>query len=69
MTRAAGGKSLMFSAVASTVLIIALCEIRKESRLSPRAIVKMAVDATVSCVGMSLPCALAGIVIGLIVYT
>ena len=63
------GKSLMFSALASTLLIIILCEIRKESRLKIREVIDMAVDATISCVGMSLPCALAGIVIGVIVYT
>ena len=59
----------MFSALASTLLIIILCEIRKESRLKIREVIDMAVDATISCVGMSLPCALAGIVIGVIVYT
>lgn len=63
------GKSLMFAALASTLLIVALCQIRKESRLSLRSIVDMGVDSTISCVGMALPCALAGIVIGIIVYT
>ena len=63
------GKSLMFSALASALLIIILCELRKESRLTLKQIINMGVDATVSCVGMSLPCALAGIVIGVIVYT
>lgn len=65
----ASGKSLMFAALASTMLIIMLCQIRKESRLSIKQIVNMGVEATVSCVGLALPCALAGIVIGIIVYT
>lgn len=65
----ASGKSLMFAALASTLLIIILCQIRKESRLTIKQIIDMGVDATVSCVGMALPCALAGIVIGVIVYT
>ncbi len=63
------GRSLMFSALASTLLIILLCQIRKESRIGLRAILNMAIDGTISCVGMALPCALAGIVIGVIVYT
>lgn len=63
------GRSLMFSALASTLLIIILCELRTDSRITFKQIINMAVDATVSCVGMALPCALAGIVIGIIVYT
>ncbi|MEA5036413.1 TRAP transporter permease [Cloacibacillus evryensis] len=65
----ASGKSLMFAALASTLLIIILCQIRKESRLSIKQIIDMGVEATTSCVGLALPCALAGIVIGVIVYT
>ncbi len=63
------GRSLMFAALASTALIVVLCQIRKESRIGLRAMIDMAVEGTISCVGMTLPCALAGIVIGIIVYT
>ncbi len=63
------GRSLMFAALASTLLIILLCQIRRESRIGLRAILDMAIDGTISCVAMALPCALAGIVIGVIVYT
>jgi TRAP transporter 4TM/12TM fusion protein len=63
------GRSLMFAALASTLLLILLCQIRRESRISLLSVLNMAVDGTISCVGMALPCAIAGIVIGVIVYT
>ena len=63
------GRSLMFSALVSTLSLIILCELRKDTRLSLRAILKMAIDGARSCVIVTLPCALAGIVIGELVYT
>ncbi|MDR1509092.1 MAG: TRAP transporter fused permease subunit [Synergistaceae bacterium] len=63
------GRSLMFAALASTLILILLCQIRRESRISLLSVLNMAVDGTISCVGMALPCAIAGIVIGVIVYT
>ncbi|NLX85351.1 MAG: TRAP transporter fused permease subunit [Synergistaceae bacterium] len=63
------GRSLMYAALVSTVVLIALCQIRKDTRLSLKEILKMATDGTKSSVIVTLPCALAGIVIGEVVFT
>jgi TRAP transporter 4TM/12TM fusion protein len=63
------GRSLMYSAMASTVALIVLCQLRKDTRLSIKDIVKIGIDGSKSCVIVSLPCALAGIVIGEVVIT
>jgi TRAP-type uncharacterized transport system fused permease subunit len=53
------GRSLMYSAMASTVALIVLCQIRKDTRLSVDDIIKMGIDCTKSSVIVTLPCALA----------
>lgn len=63
------GRSLMYAALVSTVALIVLCQIRKDTRLSLKEILKMATDGTKSSVIVTLPCALAGIVIGEVVFT
>jgi len=63
------GRSLMYSASFSTATLILLCQIRRDTRLSCREIVNMAVDGTKASVIVALPCALAGIVIGEVVLT
>jgi TRAP transporter 4TM/12TM fusion protein len=63
------GRSLMYSAMASTVTLIVLCQLRGDTRLSVKEIVKMGIDGTRSCVIVTLPCAIAGIVIGEVVLT
>jgi TRAP transporter 4TM/12TM fusion protein len=63
------GRSLMYSALMSTLSLIVLCQLRKDTRLSVREILGMAVDGAKSCVIVTLPCAIAGIVIGEVVYT
>ncbi|MDR1138239.1 MAG: TRAP transporter fused permease subunit, partial [Synergistaceae bacterium] len=63
------GRSLMYSAMASTVALIALCQIRKDTRLSIGDILRMGIDGTKSSVIVALPCAIAGIVIGEVVLT
>lgn len=63
------GRSLMYAALVSTVVLIALCQIRKDTRLSLKEIINMAIDGTKSSVIVTLPCALAGIVIGEVVFT
>ena len=63
------GRSRMYSAMTSTVALIVLCQIRKDTRLSVGEIVKMGIDGTKSAVIVALPCALAGIVIGEVVLT
>ncbi len=63
------GRSLMYSAMASTVSLILLCQIKRDTRLSLREILDMAIDGTKSSVIVALPCALAGIVIGEVVLT
>ena len=63
------GRSLMYSALASTVVLILLCQIKKDTRLSLKEIVDMGVDGTKASVIVALPCALAGIVIGEVVFT
>ena len=63
------GRSLMYSALASTVVLILLCQVKKDTRLSIREIIDMGVDGTKASVIVALPCALAGIVIGEVVFT
>ena len=63
------GRSLMFAALVSTVVLIALCQIRSDTRLSFKEIIGMSVDGTKASVIVALPCALAGIVIGEVVFT
>lgn len=63
------GRSLMYSASFSTAVLILLCQIRKDTRLSFREIISMAVDGAKASVIVALPCALAGIVIGEVVLT
>ena len=63
------GRSLMYSAMASTAALIVLCQLRKDTRLSIKEIVDMGVDGTKASVIVALPCALAGIVIGEVVLT
>lgn len=63
------GRSLMYSALASTIALIVLCQLKKDTRLSVKEIIAMAVDGTKASVIVALPCALAGIVIGEVVFT
>ncbi len=65
----AWGRSLMYSALASTLTLIVLCQLRKDTRLSVKQILKMAIDGAKSSIIVTLPCAIAGIVIGEVVYT
>lgn len=69
ITLIALGRSLMYAAMASAAILILLCQIRKDTRLSFREIMTMAIDGTKSCVIVTLPCALAGIVIGEVTLT
>ncbi len=63
------GRSLMYSSLMSTLSLIVLCQLRKDTRLSIKQILTMAIDGAKSCVIVTLPCAIAGIVIGEVVYT
>ena len=63
------GRSLMYAALVSTVVLIVLCQLRKDTRLSLKEIFDMGIDGTKSSVIVALPCALAGIVIGEVVFT
>ena len=63
------GRSLMYSSLMSTLALIVLCQLRKDTRLSVKMILDMAIDGAKSCVIVALPCAIAGIVIGEVVYT
>ncbi len=63
------GRSLMYSALASTLSLIVLCQLRGDTRLSVARILTMAIDGAKSSVIVTLPCALAGIIIGEVVYT
>lgn len=63
------GRSLMYSSIMATISLMVLCQVRKDTRLSIREILKMTIDGAKSCVIVTLPCAIAGIVIGEVVYT
>lgn len=63
------GYSLMYAATFSTVVLIILCQLRKQTRLSVKDVLTMCVDGAKSAVVVALPCALSGIVIGEMTYT
>jgi TRAP transporter 4TM/12TM fusion protein len=63
------GRSLMYSAIISIAVLIILCFIRKESRMSMNDILKTLISGAMSSVTVAMPCALAGIVIGIMVYS
>ena len=63
------GRSLMYSSLMATLSLIVLCQLHKDTRLSVKQILQMAIDGAKSCVIVTLPCAIAGIVIGEVVYT
>lgn len=63
------GRSLMYSSLMATLSLIVLCQLRRDTRLSLKQILGMAIDGAKSCVVVTLPCAIAGIVIGEVVYT
>ena len=65
----AWGRSLMYSALMSTLSLIVLCQLKKDTRIPVKGIIQMAVDGAKSSVIVTLPCAIAGIVIGEVVYT
>ena len=65
----AAGRSLMYAALVSTMVLIGLCQVRKDTRLSSKEILAMAIDGTKASVIVTLPCAIAGIIIGEVVLT
>jgi TRAP transporter 4TM/12TM fusion protein len=63
------GRSLMYSAVLSLAVLVILCSLKKESRLSFMGIIETLIDGAVSAVVVAIPCAIAGIVVGILTHT
>lgn len=63
------GRSLMYSAVLSLIVLIVLCSFKAESRLSFKKIIDTLIDGAVSAVVVAIPCAIAGIVVGILTHT
>ena len=69
VTLIARGRSLMNAAVISVVLLIALCTLRKDTRMSIQVILKTMADGAMAAVVVAVPCAVAGIVSGILTNT
>lgn len=63
------GKSLMYSAILSLIVLVALCTLRKESRLGPLDLVETLIKGATSSVVVAIPCAIAGVVVGILTHT
>lgn len=63
------GRSLMYSTMTSVAVLIALCALKKESRMGIRKILDTMVDGAKSSVVVAVPCAVAGIITGILTYT
>ena len=63
------GRSLMYSTMTSVALLVVLCAFKKESRMGIRKILDTMVEGAVSSVVVAVPCAVAGIITGILTYT
>jgi len=63
------GRSLMYSSLISTLVLVVICFLRKDTRLGILEIAEGLIKGSMSAVVVAIPCALAGIVVGIIVYT
>ena len=63
------GRSLMYSTMTSVAVLIVLCALKKESRMSILTILNTMVAGAVSSVVVAVPCAVAGIITGILTYT
>ena len=63
------GRSLMYSTMTSVALLLVLCAFKKESRMGVRKILDTMVDGATSSVVVAVPCAVAGIITGILTYT
>ncbi|NSW92922.1 MAG: TRAP transporter fused permease subunit [Firmicutes bacterium] len=65
----ATGKSLMYSAVLSLIVLVVLCTFKADSRLSFMKILDTLIKGAVSAVIIAIPCAIAGIIVGILTHT
>ena len=63
------GRSLMYACLISILLLIVLCAFREQSRMSFWNIIDTLIKGSISSVTVAMPCAMAGIVVGVMVYT
>ena len=63
------GRSLMYSTMTSVALLLVLCAFKKESRMGIRKILDTMVSGALSSVVVAVPCAVAGIITGILIYT
>lgn len=61
------GRSLMFAAFWSTVVLVGLCFLRKETRIGLYQIIAALESAARGAVVVAIPCAMAGVIVGIIV--
>ena len=63
------GKTVRTSAMYASILLVVLTSIKKESRLSIKTFIDTVVDGTKSACVVAIPCAVAGIIVGILSYT
>ncbi len=63
------GYSPQKSVVLSIILLLIVCNLRKETRLTPRKLLKAIVNAGVSAAPVAVACAAAGIIVGIVTRT
>lgn len=65
----ADGRSLMYSAIISLIFLVALCALKKETRMSIKDIHNTLMKGARDTVGIAIPSAVSGIVVGVLSYT
>ncbi len=63
------GKTVRFASSYSIIALIVLTFIQKDSRMSFKQIIKIFIDGACSAVIVAIPCAIAGIIVGILSYT
>lgn len=63
------GKTVRFASCYSIIALILMTSIQKESRMNIRQILNTFIDGAISAVIVAIPCAVAGIIVGILSYT
>lgn len=63
------GKTVRYASIYSILALLALTMIQKESRMSFKQIIGTLIDGAASAVIVAIPCAVAGIIVGILSYT
>lgn len=63
------GKTVRFASCYAVIALILMTSIQKESRMNFRQILETFIDGAVSAIIVAIPCAIAGIIVGILSYT